>query len=248
MPILNEKKFKSFSVKDLRIYYRTQPIIKDLSFSIPKGQVLALMGPNGGGKTTLLNTLVGLHTHFTGKWGWEEEDGTIVPLRREDVAYLPQRHEAQRTFPLSVKQVVSMGLWHQCGLGCLLKEAHQKEIDAALAKVNLLAYRDAPLVSLSGGQYQRMFFARLIVQKAPLVLLDEPFVGIDETTIEGLMALLTQWHHEGKTVLISQHSRARVMKYFPETLLLARHFSRWGKTPDVLTSENIALAYEIVNP
>lgn len=241
------KTMNSLFADHVNIYHGTRCVVQDLSFSFKKGQMIALMGPNGGGKSSLLNTLIGLHKSYKGSFGWRLSSTQTLALRPQDTAYLPQHTTIDHTFPLRVHQVVEMGLWSQKGLGRSLTKDDKRSAEKALEKVSLLSYARSPLSSLSGGQFQRMLFARMMLQNASLLLLDEPFSCVDEKSIEDLIVLLKEWVGEGKTLIVSQHSRSYVMRHFPQTLLLAQRFSRWGKTEDVVTSENLALAYDAVN-
>ena len=239
---------KCFFVDNLNISHDSLCIIHNVSFSIRQGQKMALMGPNGGGKTTLLSTLAGLHPSYQGVFGWKKgAEGTLHTLLRKDMAYLSQHTAIDHHFPVTVRQVVEMGLWPTKGLLGSLTQDDNNDIDQALCRVGLLSCQHKTLSNLSGGQFQRMLFARVIVQKALLLLLDEPFAGVDEETIHNLIQLIDEWAQEGKTIIVSLHSRASVLTYFSETLLLAQHFYRWGKTQDVVTSQNLAQAYDAVN-
>ena len=188
--------------------YEELAITPALSGVIATGSMTAIVGLNGCGKSTLLKTLAGFIPPVSGRLRWT--------VSRPVIGWLAQRHALESQFPLTVQDVVSQGAWpHVSLLG-----------GTSMAKT--------PIEALSGGQFQRMLFARVIVQQAPLVMLDEPFTGIDEATSRELMGLILEMHQQGQTVLAVLHDNQRVAEYFPETLLLEPQRARWGNTDDVL--------------
>jgi len=216
----------------------TYTILQDLYFSILRGMKVAVVGPNGGGKSTLLS-LLARHDSSTLKI-----QGTLTCdyTWGRDVAYLPQASQAQRTFPLLVRDVVAGGMWRELGPLSPLTPHHRQRIDDALAQVGLQGTGASPLRHLSGGQFQRVLFARLSVQKACVLLLDEPFTGVDAVTQDALLPLIQTWNTQGKTILAVLHDLDCVRRFFPYTLVVARGFSRFGLTEEVLTPENLRLA------
>lgn len=217
--------------QDLTLGYDRLPAVHGLHAEIPDGSLTAVFGPNGSGKSTLLKgvmgTLVPLH-------------GQVVfgALKREDIAYLPQQSDIDRSFPLSVVDLVAMGLWREIGPFGRIQRECQKRIDAAIAAVGLTGLESRSIGSLSGGQMQRALFARLLLQDAKMVLLDEPFTAIDTKTIADLIGVVRRWHGEGRTVLAVLHDQDTVHEHFPDTLLLARELVAYGPTEQVLTAEN----------
>ena len=159
-------------------------------------------------------------------------------LNSEDVAYLPQQLEIDQSFPLSVIDLVAMGLWREIGPFGWLGRARRARIDAAIAAVGLMGLEGRPIGTLSGGQLQRALFARLLLQDARLVLLDEPFTAIDARTLSDLLGVIQGWHGEGRTVITVLHDTETVRAHFPDTLMLARELVAHGPTEKVLTSEN----------
>jgi zinc/manganese transport system ATP-binding protein len=177
--------------------------------------------------------------------------GVIKPLagrierngvRPQDIAYLPQVIEIDRSFPINVYDLVAMGLWRRRGLFGGIGRADRARVDAAIAAVGLSGFEARAIGTLSGGQMQRALFARLLLQDARVILLDEPFNAIDARTAADLFALVERWHGEGRTVVAALHDLDLVRKGFPQTLLLAREPVAWGTTADVLTSENLLKA------
>jgi zinc/manganese transport system ATP-binding protein len=206
--------------------YEGIAITPALSGVIHKGSMTAIIGLNGCGKSTLLKTLAGFIPPVSGVVRW-------MPTRPV-VGWLAQRHALESQFPLTVLDVVSQGAWPQVSLLRGLRGDVRARIHAALESVGLAALAKEPIEGLSGGQFQRMLFARVLVQQAPLVMLDEPFTGIDEATSHDLMMVIQQMHRQGQTVLAVLHDNQRVAEYFPETLLLGPQNACWGRTADVL--------------
>ena len=206
--------------------YEGVAITPSLSGVIHKGSMTAIVGLNGCGKSTLLKTLAGFIPPVSGVLRWSPTRPTI--------GWLAQRHALESQFPLTVLDVVSQGAWPRISLLRGLRNDVRRRIQAALARVGLTEMARTPIEALSGGQFQRMLFARVLVQRAPLVMLDEPFTGIDEATTHDLMTVIQEMHQQGQTVLAVLHDNQRVADYFPETLLLAPQNARWGLTHEVL--------------
>lgn len=206
--------------------YEGAAITPSLSGVIHKGSMTAIVGLNGCGKSTLLKTLAGFIPPVSGVVRWSPTRPTI--------GWLAQRHALESQFPLTVLDVVSQGAWPRISLLRGLRNDVRRRIQAALARVGLTEMARTPIEALSGGQFQRMLFARVLVQRAPLVMLDEPFTGIDEATTHDLMTVIQEMHQQGQTVLAVLHDNQRVADYFPETLLLAPQNARWGLTHEVL--------------
>ncbi|GJD69000.1 metal ABC transporter ATP-binding protein [Methylobacterium gnaphalii] len=220
----------------LTLGYDRHPAVHHLDGAIAEGDLLALVGPNGAGKSTLLKGLVGEIPVLDGRI----ERGPA----KAGIAYLPQAAEIDRGFPLSVLDLVAMGLWRRLGAWRSLGRG-RAACEAAIAAVGLSGFEARPIGTLSGGQFQRALFARLIVQDARVILLDEPFTGIDARTVGDLIALIRGWHAQGRTVVAALHDFAQVRAHFPMTLLLAREPIAWGPTAAVLTPENLERARQL---
>jgi zinc/manganese transport system ATP-binding protein len=190
-----------------------------------------VVGPNGAGKTTLLRALAGLHPPQAGRIDRGD-------LRPADVALLPQSGRPDRLFPLTCQDVVAQGLFPRLGAFRAASVHQRARVMEALGTVGLHGKDAVPIGALSAGQFQRLLFARLLVQDARLLLLDEPFNAIDAPTTTALLALLRQWHRDGRTVIAVLHDLEMVQRMFPETLLLAREAVAWGPTQAVLTLAN----------
>ena len=215
--------------------YDRHPAVHHLTGEVAAGALVAVIGPNGAGKSTLFRGLAGILKPLSGSID-------LGGLDIRDIAYLPQTVDIDRTFPISVFDLVGTGLWRSTGFfGGMGKSARDK-ITQALAAVGLNGFENRSIGTLSGGQMQRMLFARVLLQDARLIVLDEPFNAIDTKTSADLLALVKRWHGEGRTVLAALHDMELVRDHFPETLLLARGPVAWGATAEVLTAENLMVA------
>ena len=218
---------------DLTLGYDNHPAVHHLNGALAHGSLTAVVGPNGSGKSTLLKGIVGVIKPMAGRI--EHHAGCRM-------AYLPQHSEIDRYFPARVLDLVALGLWPKRGMLGRLNGEDRQEIGNALAAVGLDGFQERPLDTLSGGQLQRSLFARVLLQNADLILLDEPFNAIDARTLSDLVELIKRWHGEQRTVLVVLHDLELVRNHFPETLLLARQPVAWGKTGEVLMPGNLLRA------
>lgn len=216
---------------NVTVGYDRHPALHHLSLQVPAGDMLAVIGPNGAGKSTFLKLLTGELQPMDGR-AWLPAEQVCR------IAYLPQLNQTDRQFPITVQDLVASGLWHRCGAFGGLGRAERRLIDEALGVVGLRGYARRVLGALSGGEFQRVRFAQLMLQNAGIVILDEPFVGIDVTTIEALLQLLACWHAQGTTIIAALHEQDIVRDWFPRTLLLAREMIAIGPTGQVLTPGN----------
>lgn len=200
--------------------------VQAVSGRFAPGSLTAVVGPNGGGKSTLLKGLLGLLRPLGGS----------IERRhpRAALGYLAQAGEVDPQFPVSVHDFVAMGLWPRMGCMRRVRPLLASRIAWAIAAVGLQDLQDRHVGELSGGQFQRMRFARLLAQDPPVLMLDEPFAGIDEPSIATLLQLIQAWHAQGKTVIAVLHDRERVRAHFPQTLELAGRVLAWGDTARVL--------------
>ena len=229
----------AFELRHLTLGYAGHPAVHHLRGRFETGSLTAIVGPNGSGKSTLLKGLVGLLKPITGKI----ESGGFA---KNSVAYLPQASELDLSFPATVSELVDMGLWAKRGLFKSHTQEDRNAVKHAISEVGLQGFEVRQINSLSGGQLQRALFARLILQDAQAILLDEPFTAIDENTTEDLMKLIVQWHKEGRTVLAVLHNFAFVKRHFPQTLLLAREPVAWGATAEVMSAANLAKVQHLI--
>ncbi len=217
---------------NLTLGYERHPAVHHLDGAVETGSLVAVVGPNGAGKSTLFKGVVGALKPLAGSI---ERDGHDA----RGIAYLPQIAEIDRSFPINVYDMVAMGLWRVKGLFGGIRGKDHVIIEAAIAAVGLTGFEQRAIGTLSGGQMQRMLFARLLVQDARLIVLDEPFTAIDDRTAAVLLDLVRRWHRERRTVLVALHDIDLVKANFPKTLLLAREPVAWGVTPEVLTADNL---------
>lgn len=226
---------------DLTLGYERHPAVHHLDGVVTEGALLALLGPNGGGKSTLLKGIMGELRPLSGRI-------EIAGVERRRIAYLPQQRALDLGFPITVGDLVALGLWRRTGAWGGLGRAEQRDLAEALAAVGLSGFERRGIGSLSGGQLQRALFARVLLQDAPLILLDEPFTAIDARTTADLIALVQRWHGEARTVVAVLHDLALARAHFPEALLLAREPIAWGPTASVLSAAHRFRARQMREP
>jgi zinc/manganese transport system ATP-binding protein len=225
----------ALAFKNLTLGYDRHPAVHHLNGEIADGALLAIVGPNGAGKSTLLKGIVGV-IHPLG--GQIARNG----VHAKDIAYLPQIAEIDRTFPISVFDLVAMGLWKRAGLLGGIRKSDREHISTAIEAVGLRGFEHRAIGTLSGGQMQRALFARLLLQDARVILLDEPFASLDSKTVSDLLELVHRWHGEKRTVVAVLHDFDLVRQHFPESLLLAREPVAWGAPAETLSAENLLKA------
>ena len=220
---------------NLTLGYERHPAVHHLDGAVETGALMAVIGPNGAGKSTLFKGIVGALKPLAGSIERDAVDA-------RDIAYLPQVPDIDRSFPISLYDIVAMGLWRTRGPFGGIGAKDQNRIEAAIAAVGLTGFEKRSIGTLSGGQFQRMLFARVVVQNARVILLDEPFTAIDAKTSADLLDLVRRWHGEHRTVLAAMHDIDLARANFPTTLLLAREPLAWGPTREVLTAEHLNAA------
>jgi zinc/manganese transport system ATP-binding protein len=223
----------SLTFHDLTLGYGSHPAVHHLDGRVEAGSLTAIVGANGSGKSTLMKGIVGVLQPMAGE---------SVVTGGARIAYLPQQSELDRSFPARVVDLVSMGLWPKRGLLGRYTAEDKAAVTQALTAVGLEGFEERSIDTLSGGQLQRALFARVLVQDAEIILLDEPFNAIDERTVADLIALIKRWQGEKRTVMVVVHDLDLVREHFPETLLLARRPVAWGPTSDALSAENLLKA------
>ncbi len=218
--------------------YDSHPAVHHLAGEFKKASLTAIVGPNGAGKSTLLKGLVGMLKPLDGHiW--------VHICQPSEIGFLPQQAQLDTSFPISVLDTVCLGFYRSCGLFGGVSGAMIGQAKRALAEVGLQGFENRPAGALSRGQFQRVLFARLMVQDAPVILLDEPFTAIDDKTCSDLLSIITRWHGEGRTVIAVLHDYAQIRDAFPQTLLLARECVGWGPTCEVLSPDNLARAQQM---
>ena len=229
-------------VNQLHVSYRKLHALKDINLLSHCKTCLALVGPNGAGKSTLLKAIAGLVKKQKGSVKWSGEDH--IKCRGGEFAYLPQHDEVNWDFPITVRGVVEMGRYPQLGLWKKFSDTDHHMVEQALALMEMDgAISERQISELSGGQKQRAFIARAIAQEAHVLLLDEPFTGLDRNHTANLARLLRNLTDENRLVIASHHDLNTVADIFDEVLMLNRKIITKGKVSEVFTEENISLTF-----
>jgi zinc/manganese transport system ATP-binding protein len=226
---------KVIRLDNVTLAYGRRLAVKGISGTFAAGSLTAIAGPNGAGKTTLLKALMGELPLASGRI---DTGGASV----REFGYLPQASDMDRSFPLTVADTVLFGAWREVGAFGGVSRSLGERAERALAAVGLTGFERRSIGSLSAGQFQRVLFARLFLQDARTILLDEPFAAIDARTTDDLFKIMQHWHEEGRTIIAVLHNFDQVLKHFPETLLLAREVIAWGPTLSVVTPANLRRA------
>lgn len=230
----------TLAVSHLTAAYGSNKVLCDISFMASCGNTLALIGPNGAGKSTLLNLLAGLLQPLSGDMSWS---GAPLHANRHETAFMPQRTEVDWRFPITVRELVEMGSYPSVGIWRKLRPHDIEIVDKALDALNLIDLQHRQIGALSGGQQQRAFLARALAQEAHILLLDEPFTGLDVPGTESLAELLRSLAGEGRLIIASHHDLSTAEKIFDRTLLLNRHLIAVGPTAEVLSEQNLCTAF-----
>ena len=226
---------QGIALRNLSVCYGERCAFEGLSGEFQSASLTAVVGPNGAGKSSLLKALAGIVRPATGE--------VVCDARAHHrLAYLPQQDEFDRGFPITVAELVALGGWRNFGSVREPPPRVTESVFEALVAVGLVSVTDRQIAELSVGQFQRALFARLLLQDADVILLDEPFASLDESTTEDLLHFLRRWHGEGRTVIAVLHDLDCVRRHFPSTLLLARSPIAWGETDLSLSVDNLARA------
>ena len=222
-------------IDDISYSIAGRPLFQQASATIPDGHKVGLVGPNGAGKSTLIKGIMGVLRPMTGSV-------RVTGAGRAGLAWLPQAAELDRSFPVSVLELAAMGAWRRVGGWRRIGDEELARCMHALETVGLADLAGHGVGTLSGGQMQRALFARMLVQDAPVLLLDEPFAAVDSHTADELMALLCGLHGQGRTVIAVLHDLDLVRDHFPECLLLSGSVVAWGDTATALDDAHLKLA------
>ena len=228
---------------DVTVTYRNgHTALRDASFEIPTGTITALVGVNGAGKSTLFKVIMGFVPAAKG-----EISVLGMPVKQalaqNIVAYVPQSEEVDWTFPVLVEDVVMMGRYGHMGFLRRPKQADRDAVTDALSRVNMLEYRDRQIGELSGGQRKRVFLARALAQEGKVILLDEPFTGVDVQTEDAIVELLREMRDEGRVMLVSTHNLGSVPEFCDRTVLVKETVLAYGPTEQTFTHENLEIAF-----
>ena len=234
----------AITVNELTVDYDGVTAIKDVYFAVRAEELTAIVGPNGAGKSTLIKALLGLIPTRTGTISCF---GTSPKQYRKDISYVPQRAQIDWEFPANVFDVVAMGLYGELGLLRRFSSAHKDRVHSALTDVDMADFATRQISQLSGGQQQRVFLARSIVQDAELILLDEPFGGIDSKSEAVIVDILRRQKQHGKSIVAVHHDLSTVKDYFDDVILLNKTVTAFGPVDDVFTKSNVEKTYGVSN-
>ena len=234
----------AISVTELTVDYDGVTAIEDVNFAVRAEKLTAIIGPNGAGKSTLIKALLGLIPTRTGTISCF---GTLPKQYRKNISYVPQRAQIDWKFPANVFDVVAMGLYGELGLLRRFSSAHKDRVHSALTDVDMADFAARQISQLSGGQQQRVFLARSIVQDAELILLDEPFGGIDAKSEAVIVDILRSQKQNGKSIVAVHHGLSTVKDYFDDVILLNKTVTAFGPINDVFTKSNIEKTYGVSN-
>lgn len=234
---------QGLSARGLTVTYRNgHTALRDASFEVPTGSIAALVGVNGAGKSTLFKAIMGFLPAVRGEisiMGMPVK----AALKRNIVAYVPQSEEVDWSFPVLVEDVVMMGRYGHMGFFRHPKAADHAAVVQALERVNMAEYRHRQIGELSGGQRKRVFLARALAQEGQVILLDEPFTGVDVKTEDAIVALLREMRDEGRVMLVSTHNLGSVREFCDRTVLVKETVLAYGPTETTFTHENLERAF-----
>lgn len=231
------------TVDDVTVTYRNgHTALRRASFSIPRGTITALVGVNGAGKSTIFKAIMGFVPLSAGTVSIFGEPASAA-LKKNLVAYVPQAEEVDWSFPVLVEDVVMMGRYGHMNFFRIPTKRDHLMVEEALARVNMLDYRKRQIGELSGGQKKRVFLARALAQEGKVILLDEPFTGVDVTTEEQIIALLKSLRDEGRIMLVSTHNLGSVPDFCDRAVFVKGTVLASGKTKDTFTEANLQAAF-----
>lgn len=230
----------TIKITDLSVSYDRKRVLANIFLEFEEGKRYGILGPNGSGKSTLLKSILGLIDDYSGSITvWDQQ---IEAVRRR-VVYVPQRSEIDFTFPATVGDVVTMGRYPHKKVFQRMNDNDERLVADALRELAIEDLRQRPIGELSGGQQQRAFLARALAQEADILLLDEPFVGVDIPTEEKIIEVLRKLSAAGKTLLVVHHDLQAVPAYFDHIVLLNQRLIAAGPTATTFTKENLAAAF-----
>lgn len=230
----------NITVKQLTVSYQGQKALIDISLQIPAGKITGIIGPNGAGKSTFLKGMLGLLKADTRTVSLGEQS---IDSQKKRIAYVEQCSALDLSFPINVLEVVLLGTYPKLGIMKRPKKQEKEQAMKALKTVQLEAFAKRQIGELSGGQLQRVFIARVLAQEADVIVLDEPFVGIDMTSEKVIMDILKQLKDAGKTIVIVHHDLHKVAHYFDDVIILKKELIACGPVVTTFTNKNIQLAY-----
>lgn len=226
-------------VKNLSVHYAGVSVLKSVNFEVPKSKIVGIMGPNGAGKSTLVKAILGL----VKSEGEILIGGERTTKLTKKLTYMKQERSYDLTFPILVKDVVMLGLYPRIGFLKRPKKEHHKLVMEALERVDMADFANRQIAALSGGQWQRVLIARILVQDADVLFLDEPFAGVDVDSEAKIIQVLRELRDAGKSVVMIYHHLDSAEHYFDEVILINQSVIACGKVEEVFTDENLRLTY-----
>ena len=224
----------AIEIRNLTVAYGENIALENLNLDVEAGSLMALVGPNGAGKSTLIKTILKFLKQITGE----------IKINAKTLAYVPQRNSVDWDFPTTLFDVVEMGCYGRVGLFKRVSKEEKQKVLKAIEQVGMLDFKDRQISELSGGEQQRAFMARALVQEADIYLMDEPFQGVDSTTEKSIVDILKKLKSEGKTLIVVHHDLQTVPTYFETVTFINKSVIASGKIKEVFTQENIDMAYK----
>lgn len=237
---MGSQQLPPIEVHDLTVAYRKKPVLWDIDFELPEGNLIGLVGPNGAGKSTLVKAIMGLLPTLS---GYVRIYGESLEKNRNLVGYVPQRESVDWDFPVNALEVVLMGRYGRMGFTARASRKDKEIAMACLDKVGMADFAPRQISQLSGGQQQRVFLARALTQDASIYLMDEPFAGVDASTEKAIIKLLKELKEKRKTVMVVHHDLNTAAEYFDWIMMLNMRLVKFGPTSEVFTGENLHKTY-----
>lgn len=228
------------SIHDMTVAYHRKPVLWDIDYAAPQGQLIGIVGPNGAGKSTLIKSCLDLVPRASGSVRFY---GKPYKKQRNLVGYVPQRESVDWDFPASALDVVTMGCYGKIPWCFPVRRKDKERAMRCLEQVGMADYARRQISKLSGGQQQRVFIARALAQDAQIYFLDEPFAGVDAATESAIVSLLRELKEKGRTVLVVHHDLQTVRDYFDHVILLNMRIVAQGPVAEVFTDENLQKTY-----
>ncbi|SEN35000.1 metal ABC transporter ATP-binding protein [Lihuaxuella thermophila] len=228
------------SVRNLSVAYHRKPVLREIDYDAPEGELIGIIGPNGAGKSTLIKAILGLLPLASGE---VRIYGKPYAQQRQRIGYVPQRESVDWDFPTDALDVVMMGRYGKLGWFRRPKAEDRQIAMECLRKVGMEAFANRQISQLSGGQQQRVFLARALAQDAQIYFMDEPFAGVDAATEKAIIGVLNELKQQKKTVLVVHHDLQTVSEYFDSVLLLNMRVIAAGPTKEVFNAENLQKTY-----
>ncbi|MEJ6400036.1 metal ABC transporter ATP-binding protein [Nicoliella lavandulae] len=227
-------------IRNLSVSYGNTPVFSNLSLDVRPGKITGIIGPNGAGKSTMIKAVLGL---IKAQSGTSEYNGQPIKNVKKKIAYVEQRKDLDLAFPINVFDLVLTGSYGRLGLFKSPGKTEKQAAQSALEQVKMQDFADRQFGNLSGGQLQRVFVARAILQQADIVILDEPFVGIDLQSETAIMDILKQWRDQNKTILVVHHDLNKVSNYFDDLIIMNHGIVAAGPVDQVYNPENMSKAF-----